>query len=184
MRLCSCTLCWRRHSWACILGSRLSSSGRASAPRPKSRPVPVAGHRSHSHSTSLSQTLAHGSQSFCMMLLVSVSHKGLTPTASLGASVEDHHLCVIADMAQVEERRQRLIKSFCAKAPVYENCRMLSHDVVPLSFIDYRKLTWYEVSSCPRLKFCLLCLLACALMWRKYSCLCALFITVYTLLSC
>jgi len=74
---------------------------------------------------------------------------------------------VIADMAQVEERRQRLIKSFCAKAPVYENCRMLSHDGVPLSFIDYRKLTWYEVSSCPCLKICLLCLLACALIWQN-----------------
>ena len=50
-------------------------------------------------------------------------------------------------LAQVEERRQRLIKSFCAKAPVYENCRMLSHDGEPLSFIDYRKLAWYEVGS-------------------------------------
>ncbi len=48
-------------------------------------------------------------------------------------------------LAQVEERRQRLIRSFCAKAPVYENCRMLSHDGEPLSFIDYRKLAWYEV---------------------------------------
>ena len=48
---------------------------------------------------------------------------------------------------QVEERRRRLIRSFCAKAPVYENCRMLSHDGDPLSFIDYRKLAWYEVSS-------------------------------------
>ena len=50
-------------------------------------------------------------------------------------------------LAQVEERRQRLIRSFCAKAPVYENCRMLSHDGEPLSFIDYRKLAWYEVGS-------------------------------------
>ncbi len=54
-------------------------------------------------------------------------------------------------LTQVEERRQRLIRSFCAKAPVYENCRMLSHDGEPLSFIDYRKLAWYEVGSLPRI---------------------------------
>ena len=47
--------------------------------------------------------------------------------------------------AQLEERRQRLIRSFCTKGPVYENCRMLSHDGEPLSFIDHRKLSWYEV---------------------------------------
>ena len=46
---------------------------------------------------------------------------------------------------QLDERRQRLIRSFCAKGPVYENCRMLSHNGTPLSFIDYRKLAWYEV---------------------------------------
>lgn len=50
---------------------------------------------------------------------------------------------------QLDERRQRLIKSFCAKGPVYENCRMLSHDGTPLSFIDYRKLIWYEVRPIP-----------------------------------
>ena len=48
---------------------------------------------------------------------------------------------------QIDERRQRLIRSFCAKGPVYENCRMLSHNGTPLSFIDYRKLAWYEVRA-------------------------------------
>ena len=49
---------------------------------------------------------------------------------------------------QIDERRQRLIRSFCAKSPVYENCRMLSHNGTPLSFIDFRKLAWYEVRAC------------------------------------
>jgi hypothetical protein len=42
-------------------------------------------------------------------------------------------------------RRERLVASFCAKSPVYENCRMLAADGQPLSFIDLRKLQWYEV---------------------------------------
>jgi cation-transporting P-type ATPase D len=46
-------------------------------------------------------------------------------------------------------RRQRLVESFCAKSPVYENCRMLSLDGEPLSFIDLRKLQWYEVRASP-----------------------------------
>lgn len=55
----------------------------------------------------------------------------------------------MAGAAQLEERRQRLIRSFCTKGPVYENCRMLSHDGEPLSFIDHRKLSWNEVGFCP-----------------------------------
>ena len=46
-------------------------------------------------------------------------------------------------------RRERLIASFCAKSPVYENCRMLAADGQLLSFIDLRKLQWYEVSDFP-----------------------------------
>lgn len=46
---------------------------------------------------------------------------------------------------EAAERRRKLVASFCAKGPVYENCRMLSMDGAPLSFIDLRKLQWYEV---------------------------------------
>ncbi|BDA45050.1 probable exosome component 10 at N-terminal half [Coccomyxa sp. Obi] len=45
---------------------------------------------------------------------------------------------------EAAERRKKLVASFCAKGPVYENCRMLSMDGAPLSFIDLRKLQWYE----------------------------------------
>ena len=57
-------------------------------------------------------------------------------------------------LLQMHERRQRLIRSFCTKGPVYENCRMLSHSGTPLSFIDFRKLAWYEVraSTCSTLR--------------------------------
>ncbi|KAK9908142.1 hypothetical protein WJX75_003265 [Coccomyxa subellipsoidea] len=45
---------------------------------------------------------------------------------------------------EAAERRRKLVASFCAKSPVYENCRMLSMEGAPLSFIDLRKLQWYE----------------------------------------
>ena len=48
---------------------------------------------------------------------------------------------------EAAERRRKLVASFCAKSPVYENCRMLSMEGAPLSFIDLRKLQWYEVRS-------------------------------------
>ena len=43
------------------------------------------------------------------------------------------------------ERRAQMVATFCAKTPVYENCRMLAADGQLLSFIDARKLQWYEV---------------------------------------
>lgn len=38
-----------------------------------------------------------------------------------------------------------MVAAFCAKSPVYENCRMLAADGQLLSFIDARKLAWYLV---------------------------------------
>lgn len=42
-------------------------------------------------------------------------------------------------------RRQRRVDKFSAKAPVYENARMLSHAGELLCFCDLKKLQWYEV---------------------------------------
>ena len=42
-----------------------------------------------------------------------------------------------------------MVAAFCAKSPVYENCRMLAADGQLLSFIDARKLDWYLVRSPP-----------------------------------
>ena len=74
--------------------------------------------------------------------------------------------------AQLEERRQRLVRSFCAKGPVYENCRMLSHDGEPLSFIDLRKLSWYEVGISPHSLAVLQPVpLHCLFSWLTFACL-------------
>ena len=42
-----------------------------------------------------------------------------------------------------------MVAAFCAKSPVYENCRMLAADGQLLSFIDARKLDWYLVRPPP-----------------------------------
>ncbi len=44
-------------------------------------------------------------------------------------------------------RRQMRVSKFSARAPVYQNCKMLSADGSLLCHCDIRKLKWYQVHS-------------------------------------